>query len=79
MITRSQGNKKLKTVEVEKEPSAEEEYLERKITETAQRMREFGIHNCCKCGVELEHNRYAARGSNKGVKYYCIPCDERRW
>ena len=78
MITRSQGKKDKRNTE-EKQNTAENEYLENKINEVVNSMREFGIHNCCKCGVELEHNRYAARGSNKGVKYYCIPCDERRW
>ena len=71
MTTRSQKKKQ--------EDTAENEYLERKIAETVRRMREFGIHNCCKCGVELEYNHYAMKGTEKGIKYYCIPCDTKRW
>ena len=74
MITRSQKRK----VNTE-EQTAEEEYLESKIDKVVKSMREFGIQNCCKCGKELEHNHYAARSSHKGYKYYCIPCDDRRW
>jgi hypothetical protein len=72
MRTRAQANKKQKTTEVENE------YLEMKINETVERMRAFGIHNCCKCGVELEFNHYTMKGTEKGIKYYCIPCDVRR-
>ena len=71
MTTRSQKKKQ--------EDTAENEYLERKIAATVKRMREFGIHNCCKCRVELEHNHYAKKYSEKGIKYYCISCDTRRW
>ena len=77
MITRSHGKKDKRNTE-EKQNTAENEYLENKINETVRRMKEFGIQHCCKCGTEVEHNRYAAKGTGNGYKYYCIPCDNRR-
>lgn len=52
--------------------------LENKIKETTQHMRRFGIQKCCKCGVKLEFNHYVMKGTQKGIKYYCIPCDDRK-
>lgn len=77
MNTRS---KKAKTVETQARiVTVEDEYLENKIAAVVKSMRKFGIQNCYKCGVELEYNRYAMKGSRKGNKYLCIPCDNRHW